>query len=273
MLREAPGPRDAPFGCSACNVEGDPSGTLQVLRVTSDLMGCQVGLRQVHVRVLAAIGIKPGEGSVVAFSTAPPLLQPVVAVNHLQRLIHQLSPAGETGGDRRAAREQHLSYPIQLLAVIRRCASHDRVPTAVEVVVPGPVDVERQAVFNYLCSPWTPQHRREGEHVKHAGAQPQLRAFSGQRHAAVIQPRVTPTRQANRGLVEIEQGLTVLVEPPKVGGALEVVAPLIEQCLGRHAGNSSQEAEAVGEGPRRLPRSGTGPLPSSGDVDQHSEKD
>ena len=219
VFREPPGPFRG-VGGPARDAARDPCGPFQELFVAGRLVGRQVGLRQVHVGVLAAVGLGPVEFAVEGINARAVGLHPE-PLDDLQGRRKQVLAPGNPGGGRGTGAEQDVGLPVEFLAEAGGIASDGREPPAVLCVAPGAVQVEADAVPGHVLGPGTPLHGRYGEAVQHSRSQPQLRSQPGQGVASRIEVGVARSGQHHLGLEEVQQRFPVLCEPVAMLGAVQ----------------------------------------------------
>ena len=133
----------------------DPCGPFQESFVAGRLVGRQVGLRQVHVGVLAAVGLGPVEFAVEGIDARAVGLHPE-PLDDLQGRRKQVLAPGNPGGGRGTGAEQDVGLPVEFLAEAGGIASDGREPPAVLCVAPSAVQVEADAVPGHVLGSGTP---------------------------------------------------------------------------------------------------------------------
>ena len=211
VFREPPGPFRGVCG-PARDAVRDSCGPFQESLVAGRLVGRQVGLRQVHVGVLAAVGLGLVEFAVEDIDARAVGLHPE-PLDDVQGRCQQLLAPGNSGGGGGTGAEQDVGLPVEFFTGAGGIASDGREPSAVLGVAAGAVQVKTDAVPGHVLGSGAPLHGCYGEAVQHSCAQPHLRSQSGQGAALRIEVGVARTGQHHLGLEEVQQRFPVPCEP------------------------------------------------------------
>ena len=154
--RSVPGAaRPLPWRRRPRDAARDPCGPFQESFVAGRLVGRQVGLRQVHVGVLATVGLGLVEFAVEGIDARTVGLHPE-PLDDVQSRCQQLLAPGNPGSGGRTGAEQDVSLPVELFTEAGGIASDGREPSAVLGVAAGAVQVETDAVPGHVSAPGRP---------------------------------------------------------------------------------------------------------------------